>query len=189
MLIIDCQYGPFQSPGFIKLLGLIPLVTCICTFYLTEYICNNCSDIITDNKTNPPEIELCAGENISITIVAPPIFNISEDYWGASLRLNESNLDCNSKCCPIGDVRVSSVVYQCTNMEEADGGLYFGHNLISCAGISLEWCTQGVLINITNCSNGRNDSSLTATVVQTSSYSIYRNTSTESSSIRKCRNL
>ena len=155
----------------------------MCTFYLSENnrICDNCSDIIIDNKTNPHEVELCAGENITITIAAPPIFNISEDYGGATLRLNESNLDCDdSKCCSIGDVRVSSVVFQCTNMEEPDGGLYFGHNLISCDGVTLEWCTQRVLINIINCSNGRNDSSLTATVVQTSSYSIYSNTSTES---------
>ena len=158
---------------------MIPLATCA-YFYLTEYICYDCSDIIIDNKTNPPEVELCAGDNISITIVAPPVFNISEDYWGASLRLNGSNLLCDSKCFPIGDVRTPSVVYQCTNMEETDGGLYLGHNLISCAEFSLEWCTQEVLINIANCSNSRNDSSLTATVVQTSSYSIYSNTSTES---------
>ena len=155
-------------------------------FYFPEYICDNCSDIIIDDKTNPPEVELCAGENISIAIVAPPIFNISEDYWGATLRLNGSNLDCaDGKCCSIGDVRGSTVIYQCENMEETDSGLYFGHNLISCAGVSLEWCTQGVLINIINCSDDTNsDSLLPTTVAQTSSYSIYNNTSTKS--LSKC---
>ena len=91
------------------------------------------------------------------------------------------------KCCPIGNVRVPSVIYQCENMEEIDSGSYSGHNLVSCAGdIILEWCTQYVSIKVKNCSNDTNDSSSPTTTIvpQTSSHSIYNNISTES--LSKC---
>ena len=150
------------------------------TFYFSETICDNCSDIIFDDRTNPHEVELCAGVNISITIAAPPIFNVSYDYQGATLRLNGSNLRCDSKCCPIGNVGVPSVIYHCGNMQETDSGLYYGHNLISCARDNpLEWCTQNVSVKIKNCSNDINGSSLSTTVIQPSTHSIYVNASTE----------
>ena len=148
------------------------------TFYFLETICDNCSDIIFDDRTNPHEVELCAGVNISITIAAPPIF---ENYYGATLRLNGSSSVLDGKCYTIGNVLVPSIIYHCGNVQETDSGLYYGHNLISCTGDNtLEWCTQNVSVKIKNCSNDINDTSLPTTVVQPSTHSIYVNASTES---------
>ena len=137
----------------------------------SEYICDNCSDIIINNEANPSEVKLCAGENMSIAIVAPPIFNISQDYYGASLRFNGSNLERDSKCRPIGSVNVPSLTYHCDNLQEIDSGIYIGHNLISCNGVSLEWCTQNVSVKINNCFTSIT-STYTTSTAQASSHSI-----------------
>lgn len=162
---------------------IILLLLCTTFFNFIETICDDCSDIIINHQTNPPEVELCTGENISIAIKAPPIFNISEDYFGASLRLGISNLECDSKCCPVGDVTAPSVVYECRNMQEIDSGIYFGHNLFSCASDTFEWCTQNVSVKVKNCSNDINGSTLSTTVAQPSS-SVYTDVSNQS--LSKC---
>ena len=143
----------------------------MCIFIFAEYICDNCSDIIINNEANPSEVELCAGENMSIAIVAPPIFNISQDYHGASLRLNGSNLERESKCWPIGSVNVPSLIYHCENLQEIDSGIYTGHNLISCDEIGLEWCTQNVSVKVKNCFTNIT-TTYTSTTVQTPNHSI-----------------
>lgn len=101
---------------------------------------------------NPSEVKLCTGDDITITLTAPPIFN---KYSGGSLRRNGGTLSCSSKCCPIGDILTNSVVYQCTNMEISDSGKYFGHVLITCgSNTDVEWCTPNVTITVRNCSVG-----------------------------------
>ena len=151
-------------------------------YIFSEQICDNCSDIIINNITNPSEVELCAGENISIAIITPPIFNISTDYDGISLRFNNSNVDPN-RCSSNGDVTVPFIVYHCENMEESDSGFYSGHNLINCGGADtgIEWCTDRVFIKVNNCSNGTNGSpSPTTSVPQALSNSTFFITPTSS---------
>ena len=101
---------------------------------------------------NPLEVELCIGDDINITLTAPPIF---DTYLGASLRRGQETLPCSSKCCPIpGSIVTNSATYQCKNMDTTDNGLYYGHVLISCgSNNNVEWCTPNVTVIVRNCSS------------------------------------
>lgn len=102
---------------------------------------------------NPYEVELCIGDGINITLIAPPVFH---QYFGGSLRRGLATLSCNSKCCTVpGTVLANSVAYQCKNMDTSDNGSYYGHILISCgSNPNVEWCTPKVAITVRNCSTG-----------------------------------
>lgn len=112
--------------------------------------------IIIKNMTNPYEVELCIRDNINITLTAPPIF---QSYSGGSLRDGNTNatLSCSSsKCCEVPEsILTNSVIYQCTNMNVDDSGLYYGHVLITCGNRNVEWCTTRVNIMVKNCTIGR----------------------------------
>ena len=116
-------------------------------------VCDNCSNITINGMVNPSEVELCIGDDINITLTAPPIF---DTYSGASLRRDQAILTCSSKCCPVpGSIVTNSALYQCINMDTTDNGSYFGHVLISCgSNNNVEWCTSKVRIIIRNCSIG-----------------------------------
>ena len=121
-------------------------------------VCANCSEIVINGVVNPSEIDLCSGDDINITLVAPPVFS---EYLGGSLKRGTAILSCRSKCCPVpGTILTHSVVYQCRNMEITDSGMYYGHVSISCGSnqiIHAEWCTPNVTINVRhaqNCSIG-----------------------------------
>ena len=118
----------------------------------TNLVCDNCSDIIIEGMVNPVEFKLCIGNDITITLNTPKIFDI---YNGGSLKRDKAILSCTSKCCTVGDVSTHSVAYHCTNMDETDSGIYYGHILISCSdNHNVEWCTPNVTITVQNCSLG-----------------------------------
>ena len=101
---------------------------------------------------NPSEVEVCIGDDINMTLQAPPIFST---HAGASLRHEHRILSCNSKCCVVqGYILTHSVVYQCMDMDITDSGSYFGHMLIFCGQNFVEWWTPDVKIIVRNCSVG-----------------------------------
>ena len=101
---------------------------------------------------NPSEVEICIGDDIYMTLDAPPIFSM---YSGGSLKRGEEILSCNSKCCVVqGSIVTNTVVYQCMNMDITDSGSYYGHVLITCGQNHVEWCTPIVMIIVRNCSVG-----------------------------------
>ena len=101
---------------------------------------------------NPSEFELCIGDDINITLTAPPLF---DTYSGASLKRGQEILSCSSKCCPVPEsIVTNSAIYQCKNMDTTDSGSYYGHVLISCgSNHNVEWCTSNVTLIVRNCSS------------------------------------
>ena len=118
-------------------------------FYI-ESVCDNCSNIMINGVINPPEVNVCNGTTISITLLAPQnLFGIVIN----TLRINGSS-DAGSKACsPIKtqSVRSRNLTYECRNVQSLHSGTYSGHVGFSCNDTNPEWCSLNVSVTIRNC--------------------------------------